>query len=133
MTHPNEDDLLQYVLQTLGEFDHAEIRKHLSQCEQCRACAQNLEQEIERLGSVRIRVDGPRVPRPPGFTFAPVRRWGWAAGLAAGFLLGILTARLSDDRPPVAVPQRLMTTTDPAGSSGYFPCPAMDVRTAFSP
>jgi anti-sigma factor RsiW len=131
--HPNEDDLLQYVLQTLGEFDHAEIRKHLSQCEQCRACAQKLEQEIERLGSVRIRVDGPRVPRLPGFSFAPVRRWGWAAGLAAGFLLGILTAHLAENNHPVAVPQRLITTAASSGSSGYVSCQAMDVRTALWP
>jgi anti-sigma factor RsiW len=133
MTHPHDDDLLQFVLQTLEESDHAEIRQHLSQCEQCRVRERKLQEEIERLGRVEIQMDMPRAPRLPTVPFVYARRWGWAAGLAAGFLLGFLTAHLAEDTRPVAVPQRLITTAASSSSSGYVSCQAMDVRTVFSP
>ncbi len=128
MNHPEEDRLLQYVLQTLGESDASEIREHLSQCEGCREIERNLQVDVERIGSVRMQVT---IPEPPALTGLPgryVRRWGWAAGLAAGFLLGFFVARVSYESPPIPVPQRLVTSTIRTSPSAYVTCQALDVK-----
>jgi hypothetical protein len=133
MNHPSEDSLIQLVLQTLGESDYAETQEHISRCEQCRARARKLQEEVGRIGSVKIQVDVPRAPRLPGVPRAYIRRWGWVAGLAAGFLLGLLTTHFGEERHPNAVPQRLVTTAALNSSSGYVSCQAMDVRTVLTP
>ncbi len=128
MNHPEEDRLLQYVLQTLGESDASEVREHLSQCEGCREIERNLQVDVEKIGSVRMQV---AIPEPPALRSLPgeyVRRWGWAAGLAAGFLLGFLVARASYESPPIPVPQRLVTSTIRTAPSGFVQCQALDVK-----
>ncbi len=129
MTHPNEDTLLQFVLQTLVESDSSDIKEHLTGCMDCRASVRRMREEVGRIGSVRIQVDVPSAPILPVFQDAPWRRWGWAAGLAAGFLLGILTAHLADGGRPETVPQRLVTRAASSPTSGFTPCRAQDLQT----
>ena len=133
MTHPDEDTLLQFVLQTLGESDYSDVRKHLSRCVHCQGLERKLQQELGRIERVQIQVDAPRFLRLPVLSDAPLRRWRWVAGLAAGFLLGILTARLADYRHPATVPQRLVTQAAPSSPSAYIPCRALDLETALRP
>lgn len=128
MNHPDEDRLLQYVLQTLGESESSDVRTHLSQCERCRELERILQADVERLGSVPVKVDIPEPPGLTGFPGANIRRWGWAAGLAAGFLLGFFVARTSEEHQPIPVPQRLVTATIRTPPSGYVQCQALDVK-----
>jgi hypothetical protein len=129
MNHPNEDMLLQFVLETLGDADASNICEHLTECVECRALEVKLRGEVGRIGSVDIHVDMPRVLRLPGVVETPFRHWAWVAGLAAGFLLGMLTARLGEDRHPAAVPQMLATKAATSPISGYIPCRAVDLQT----
>lgn len=133
MTHPDEDTLLQFILRTLGEPDDSGVREHLSRCAECRALEQKMQQELARLQEIEIRVDTPGFLRLPVLADAPARHWRWVAGLAAGFLLGILTARLADSGPPAAVPQRLTTQAVSSPPSAYIPCRAVDLKTALRP
>jgi hypothetical protein len=128
MTHPHDDGLLEFVLQTLEESDSSVVRAHLLECEQCRDLQRKLQSQVERLGSIDMRIDIPERTRLPGTPRQFAAAWRWAAVLAAGFLLGLLTARLSDKAHPIHVPQRLIVQT-PTSSFGYVSCQALDLRT----
>ncbi len=131
MNHPDDDTLLQFVLRTVGEAEYSALQQHLSLCEQCREREREMQAEVERLGAIQMQIDLLELPRLPGPIRATIARWGWAAGLAAGFLLGMLTAALTNEEHPAAVPQRLVTTTVVSSSSGYIPCQASDVKTVY--
>ncbi|HEX7571897.1 MAG TPA: hypothetical protein VF514_02310 [Bacteroidota bacterium] len=128
MTHPDADTLLKFVIQTLDESESSSVAEHLSVCEKCRDLRQKLLGEFARMGEVEFRID---TPEPPGLprrlrmTLAVSR---WAAVLAIGFLLGYLTAQLSDPVRPVVVQQRLIPTRGEVSSSGYISCQAVDVK-----
>ena len=148
MNHPNEDMMLQFVLETLGDDDASNsflllgvtmqveqvnlikrLHEVLPHAAECRAVEVKLRGEVGRIGSVDIHVDMPRVLRLPGVVETQFRHWAWVAGLAAGFLLGMLTARLGEDRHPAAVPQMLATKAATSPISGYIPCQAVDLQT----
>src|SRR5262245_59383918 len=61
--HPNETAIHDYVDETLGAAERAEVERHLAGCEECRALVADLR-EIRR-------VAGSLDPREP-----PVRAWG---------------------------------------------------------
>jgi hypothetical protein len=129
MTHPNDDRLLEFVLQALEETDSSEVRAHLLKCEQCRDLRRKLQSQVERLGRIDMQIDIPEPSRLPGTQSQFGAVWRWAAVLAAGFLLGFLTAQLSDNAHPIPVPQRLIPAQAPTSSSGYVSCQALDLRT----
>jgi predicted anti-sigma-YlaC factor YlaD len=130
MTHPDADTLLKFALKTLDESESSSVAEHLSVCEKCRDLQQKILGELARLEEVEIHID---VPAPPGI---PRRRrmalavLRWAAVLATGFLLGYMTAQLSDPVRPVVVQQRLIPTRAEVSSSGYVSCQAIDVTTS---
>ena len=128
MTHPNDDKLLEFVLETLEETDYLVVRAHLLECKQCRDLQQKLQNQVERLGSIDMHID---IPEPSSFprTLRHAAAWKWAAVLAAGFLLGFLTAQLSDNAHPIPVPQRLIPIEAQTSSAGYVPCQALDLKT----
>jgi hypothetical protein len=128
MTHPNDDRLLEFVLQTLEESEYSVVRAHLLECEQCRDLQRKLQSQVERLGSIDMQIDMAEPSRLPGTPRQFVAAWRWAAVLAAGFLVGFLTARLSDNAHPIAVPQRLIPAEAPTPSSGYVTCQALDLK-----
>ena len=129
MTHPDTDTLLKFVLQTLGESDEPIVRDHLLTCEQCRALQQNLQNDINRLGSVNLHIEMPAPPRLPRLWRVPMAVSRLAAALAVGFLMGYATAQLSDPVSSIPVQQRLIPAQVAVPSSGYVPCQAVDLKT----
>ena len=128
MTHPVDDKLLQLVLETLEEPDRTEVSQHMLHCVQCRNREQRLRQQSERIGNIEMKIEIPKLPSLPGTPRRFIPAWRWAAVLCIGFLLGFLTARLSDNSsPPIPVPQRLIPTHAPSSSSGYVTCRAFDL------
>jgi len=133
MRHPDEDRLLQCILEILEDSECAEVREHLSHCTQCREVEGRLRGDVERMRSVGIRL---AIFPPRGLeahTSNTVRKWSWAAGLAAGFLLGFFSAQFSHDDKPVPVPQRLMTQEAGLGNRGFIPCPVLDAGIVRNP
>lgn len=129
MTHPDADTLLKFVIKTLDESGSSSVTEHLSNCEACRNLQQKLLGEVEKLGQIDFRIDipsPPALPQRPRMTPAVSR---WAAVLAAGFLLGYLTAQLEAPLHPIPVQQRLIPTQGGVPSSGYVSCQAIDVGT----
>ena len=130
MTHPDADTLLKYVLQTLDESESSSVAEHIAVCENCRNLAQKLLSECTRMGEIEFHVDAPEppgLPRQPRMILTMLR---WAAVLATGFLLGYLTAQLSDPVRPVIVQQRMVPTRAEVSSSGFVSCQAVDVTTS---
>ena len=130
MTHPDHDTLLRFVLQTLDEPDNAIVSGHLPACEECRELEQKFLSEVEKLQGIKFHI---AVPAPPRLTrrsrrLVVVSRW--AAVLATGFLLGYMTAQLSDPVRPVVVQQRLIPTRAEVSSSAFVSCQAIDVTTS---
>ena len=130
MTHPDTDTLLKFVLQTLGESDEQIVRDHLSTCEQCRALQQNLQGDINRLGSVNLHIEMPAPPRLLRRLRVPTAVLRLAAVLAVGFLIGYATAQLSEPVRTVPVQQRLIPVEVAVPASGYIPCQAVDLKTS---
>ena len=129
MTHPDEDTLLKFVLETLDEPDHSIVRTHLSVCRECQEIQKRLVSEVTRLQSVGVHVD---VPAPPGLPHRwrfPLAVSRWAAVLAAGFLLGYLTANISAPLRTIPVQQRLAPTPDGGDTSLFISCKPVDVST----
>ena len=129
MTHPDTDTLLKSVLETLGESDEQIVRAHLSTCEQCRALQQNLQGDINRLGRVNLHIEMPAPPRLPRRWRVPMAVSRLAAALAVGFLMGYVTAQLSEPVSSVPVQQRLIPVEVAVPASGYIPCQPVDLKT----
>ena len=128
MTHPGEDSILKFTLQLLDEPESASVQEHLSGCAQCRVFHEKALGDIARLRSIDFDINA---PAPPPVLTRRIRRrphvWRWAAALAAGFLLGYLTANLSAPHHPVPVGQHLVPTSEQGDSSGFVSCQAVDV------
>ena len=127
MTHPDDDTLLKFVLETLDGPDNVIVRKHLSACKECQESWQRISRELTRLESVTFHVD---VPAPPGLPHRwrlPLEVSRWAAVLAAGFLLGYLTANISTPLQTMPVQQRLTPTLEGGDTSMFISCKAVDV------
>ncbi|MEW5875492.1 MAG: hypothetical protein AB1752_09950 [Candidatus Zixiibacteriota bacterium] len=123
MSHVNPEDLLLFHY---GESDNAgDIRAHLSTCAHCRAELDSLERTLEAVsafevpevgkdyeesvwGQVRHHLDG--TPIHP-IQVTPVRRWGWAVGIAASLLFAFMLGRYW---PSVPVSERTSSPTDDA-------------------
>ncbi len=92
--HPEEDTLLQYVLETLDRSDAIETRTHLDNCSTCRDIEERLRSDVQDLAELPIPVEIPSVPYP-----ARVRKsvplLQAAALLLIGFALGVFSSRLS--------------------------------------
>jgi hypothetical protein len=130
MTHPDTDTLLKFVLQTLEESDEPVVREHLAACDQCRELQQNMQREVQRLGSINLPIGMPAPPRLPGRLRVPMAVLRLAAVLAVGFLIGYGTAQLSQPVNSVPVQQRLIPAQVAVPSSGYIPCRAVDLKTS---
>jgi anti-sigma factor RsiW len=130
MTHPDADTLLKFVLQTLDESDTRSVMEHLQACEECRGLQQKLLGELARLGKIDFQIDIPSPPGLPRRSRLPLAVSRWAAVLAIGFLLGYMTAQLSDPVRPVVVQQRLIPTRAEASASRYVSCQALDATTS---
>ena len=130
MTHPDADTLLKFALKTLDESDSSSVSAHLSVCEKCRVLQQKILGELARLEEVEIHTDVPAPPGLPRRLRLPLAVSRWAAVLAIGFLLGYMTAQLSDPVRPVVVQQRLIPTRAEVSSSGFVSCQAIDVTTS---
>lgn len=133
MTHLDDDTLLQFILQILGAKEYEEARRHVAGCEQCRKAHSTMSAELARIGTFQLQVD---LPEPPGMatsSLEPLGRWKWVIGLAAGFMLGFLTARMSADNSPIPVPQRLVPTEASASTIGFVSCRPVEVRVARVP
>lgn len=128
MTHPDADTLLKFVLKTLDESKSSSVAEHLSVCEKCRDLQQKLLGELARLEGIEIHIDVPAPPGLPRRSRLPLAVSRWAAVLATGFLLGYMTAQLSDPVRPIPVQQRLIPTQGEVSSSGYVSCQAVDVK-----
>jgi len=128
MTHPDSDTLLKYVLRTLEETDESIVHDHLLTCEQCRALQQNLQGEVRRLGEVNLHIEMPAPPRLPRKLRVPNAVTRLAAALAVGFLMGYVTAQISDRTISVPVQQRLIPARMVVPSSGYIPSQAVDLK-----
>jgi hypothetical protein len=126
MMHLDEDTLLKFVLETLEGQDRSAVAKHLAKCERCAALKQTLQMRVDRLATIDMDIDVPRAPRI-GAPESHAQTWRWVAVLVVGFLLGYLSAHLSDTERPIPVPQRL-TPVRMASPSGYFACPASDLK-----
>jgi hypothetical protein len=131
MTHPDGDTILKFALQVLDEPESLVVREHLSLCRQCSNLHMKALSDVARLENIEfwVRVPAPsRLPRRPRLTSDV---WRWAAILATGFLLGYITANLSEPLRPIPVRQHLVPTSDPGDSSGFVSCPALDVKATF--
>jgi len=130
MIHLDEDKLLQYVLKTLGEAEYEEARGHIAGCASCRLAQRRMHDELGRIASLHMDVELPDPPGLSGNAREPYRKWRWAIGLAAGFILGFLSATISVDSHPNPVPQRLVPAVAPASRVGYASCQALEIRDA---
>ena len=130
MTHPDADTLLKFALKTLDQSESSSVAEHLSVCEKCKDLQQKILGELARLEEVEIHTDVPAPPGLPRRLRLPLAVSRWAAVLAIGFLLGYMTAQLSDPVRPVVVQQRLIPTRAEVSSSGFVSCQAIDVTTS---
>jgi len=130
MTHPDADTLLKFVLQTLDESEGSSVAEHLAVCVRCGDLHQKLLGEVTRLGQVGFHIDLPAPPGIPRRSRLPLAVSRWAAVLAIGFLMGYLTAQLSDPVRPVVIQQRLIPTRAEVSSSGFVSCQAIDATTS---
>jgi hypothetical protein len=130
MNHVDGDTLLKFVLETLDGQAEAAVRDHLSACDRCSQESGRLRAEIERMSGMEVRVGDINPPALPR-RFRVLRTVSrMAAVLAVGFLLGYLTADLSNPSLPVAVQQRLIPNVVARTDTEYIPCAAIDVRIA---
>ncbi len=127
MTHPDGDVLLKYVLQTLDESDRQAVDQHLSLCRECRSLRERTQGEVERLGRIEFHIDVPAPPELPRGHWTAMAVWRWAAVLGVGFILGYVTANLSESPPSIPVQQRLIPTRNAGDSSEFISCQAVDV------
>jgi hypothetical protein len=130
MTHLDDDRLLQFVLQTLGEGDYEEARQHVAGCDLCGRAVRMLRTDIERIAGLHLQVEMPEPPVLPVHAHETFRMWRWVAAVAAGFLVGFLTAVMSIDSHPNPVPQRLVPTGASASRAAFVPCQALEVSAA---
>lgn len=131
MTHPDGDTLLKFELQMLEEQEHEAVQRHLLTCNSCRELHQKVLGDVTRLRNFTMDVT---VPAPPPLIRHPLSKvevWRWAAVLAAGFLLGYITANLSESVRPIPVQQHMMPTSEKKDSVGFVSCPAVDAKAAF--
>ena len=128
MNHLDGDTLLMHLLETLDEQAEAAVRDHLSVCDACRQESGRLRKEIQRISRIDVRVGGANPPPLPGRyrVLRTVSRM--AAVLAVGFMLGYLTADLSNTRLPVPVQQRVIPGVVAGTDTDYVPCAAIDLK-----
>lgn len=130
MIHPDSDTLLQFILGTLAESDRSSVAEHLARCEKCSQIRQELLAEVQRLENIDIHVDTPAPPAFPRRSRRTLAASRWAAVLAAGFLLGYLTARIETPLPYVPVQQHLVPASGAGDSLGFMSCQAVDAGIA---
>ncbi len=128
MSHPDEDTLLKYTLETLDAAGVSLIRQHLLDCRVCREEQEKIEAELRRLRGIAVPVgDAAAPPLPPRSRALLVT--ARAAAILVAFLAGYLTAELSSPpHPAVPVQQRLIPAGPTGPSSGYVSCRPVDIR-----
>lgn len=131
MTHPDSDTILRFALQLLDDRERLEVQEHLSGCKQCRDLCERAMGDVTRLQNIDFDVAIPAPPRLARWLRLPSEVWRWAAVLAAGFLLGYITANLSEPLHPIPVQQHLIPESDWRDSSGFVTCQAVDVKAAY--
>jgi hypothetical protein len=129
MTHPDSDTLLKYTLRILDGPEESIVQNHLSTCEQCRVLQQDLQGEVKMLGGVNLHIGMPEPPRLPRRSRVSLAVSRLAAVLVLGFLMGYVTAQLSDRTISIPVQQRLIPVQLAVPSSAYIPCQAVDLKT----
>lgn len=128
MNHPNHDRILEFVLGVLDESEMSMTRTHLAKCDKCTDVEQKCRRQVEQLASIHMQVDLPHIPRVRAPRYV-VDAWKYAAVLAAGFLLGLTTARIDGDAVTIPVPQRMVPTSASHLQFGAGSCPAVDLKT----
>lgn len=128
MTHPDGDTILKFALQLLDGPENLIVRDHLSGCTSCRGLYEKARNDMARLENIGFDISVPEPPRLIRRSRAMPDVWRWAAVLAAGFLLGYITANLTEPLPPIPVQQHLIPESDRSDSSGFASCPAVDVN-----
>lgn len=120
MSHFNDDELLEYALETgADQAGRAEIAEHVATCPECRERLEGLMRDIEIIGGIR--------PIPPVVRFPGVRTRSSLiySGLRAaalvlfGIALGFGASRLIDRRPAAVSPAYTELSPPPDSVSSY--------------
>ena len=128
MNHPDEDMLLQYVLETLDEAGAREVRVHIDACAACRHTCVTMESQVQQMGSATFPVDIPSLPLPRSMrrTHAMFILRA-AATLIVGFMLGYATALMSRPEKEIVTGQQYTPTVPRVSISRPTPCEQVDL------
>ena len=98
--HYTEDELLQFVLQTLEPDQHIEIDRHLTECQQCNTRLSKIRRDIESLQKLSPDIQNPVISYPSRLrlVFPAKSLLKAAALLLIGFGLGFSTNSLHESR-----------------------------------
>ena len=130
MTHIDDQTILRYVIDTLDEEERSAVLGHISACEQCMREAERTRSDVERISGFALHL--PKTTPPPlmrrASPLAVIARM--AAVLVVGFLLGYVTAEMSNPTVSIPVKERLLVSSADSHGPGYAPSEATAVNSA---
>jgi len=125
MNHLNEDQLLNYVLETLDINDISAIQDHLEYCSECKIQLEKIKKELNVLQSFDPKIEEtyffPRKSNKINYLLKI------AAVLVLGFLSGFLTSDYFN-QPHINVrAQTIIPKSPTADSTEFVVCPNVDI------
>jgi hypothetical protein len=132
MSHFNDDELLEYALETgADQAGRVEIDKHLTVCEECRRRLEEIEKDIRAIGDIQPSSPVLRIPRMrprAGLVYRALRA---AALVILGIALGFSGSRMIDRRPAVVSPAYITFSAPPDSMISYVVADATSVPSEF--
>jgi anti-sigma factor RsiW len=129
MTHPDDDLILRYALETLDAKEHGSVGTHVDGCPQCSVALADITRDLQLIseygtGPAEVtRPAPPRIPVPP----LVFRTWFRAAAAIAVVILGGYLATGPGDEGITVVPQQFRPAAVVIPPGEFAPCEVVDI------
>jgi len=130
MSHPNDDTLLQSVLEILDIAEEENLREHLLLCPECRKRLQKMKQDTEPLAGIRAASASPALPQRKGRSQIMYTVLKAAALVLIGFLAGFSASNLTCPQSVNVIPAYLNPSSPADTVTQYAVCEAVDMSAA---